>query len=74
MPEPTAPDSGPDSTARPGPSRDGRPISDATVPPMPSEVTDTPTTQTHGHRTAAGGLRRVTTPMRKMMRRTARRP
>lgn len=77
MPEPAAPSPGPDSTVRPGPSPDGRTpddsrtIPDITIPPMPSEATDA---HTRGQRPAAGGLRRVMRPMRKMMRRTGRRP
>lgn len=74
MPEPAAPDSGPDSTAKPSPSPDGYPIPDAAVPPMPYEVADAHTAHSRQHRPAAGGLRRVMKPVRKMMRRGARRP
>lgn len=74
MPEPTASDPGPNSTAQPGPSPDGRPTPDATVPPLPYEVTDKQTAHSGEHRPTASSLRRVMAPMRKMMRRGARRP
>jgi hypothetical protein len=71
MPEPTSPGPGP-STTRPDAPRDGHPSPGTTVPPMPSEVTDAHTARRR--RPAADGLHSVMAPMRKMMRRAARRP
>jgi hypothetical protein len=60
MPEPAAPHTGPDPTARP----------ERAVPPMPSEVTNV-----HAHRRGADSwLRRATMPLRKMMRRAPQDP
>ena len=61
MPDPAAPQTGPDpTTTRP----------ERAVPPMPSEVTNV-----HAHRRGADSwLRRATMPLRKMMRRDPHHP
>jgi hypothetical protein len=68
MPEPAAPSPEP-STAPPLPFPDRRPSPDATVPPMPSEVK-----AGRMLRPAASSARWAMTPLRKMARRTPRRP
>jgi hypothetical protein len=68
MPEPAAPSPEP-GTAPPLPFPDGRPGPDATVPPMPSEVT---AGRVLGP--AASSVRRAMTQLRNMARRAPRRP
>jgi hypothetical protein len=68
MPEPAAP--GPEPGAVPPlPFPGRRPSPDATVPPLPSEVT-----AERVLRPAASGVRWAMTPLRKMARRAPRRP